>query len=143
MLHLAALSLAIHDVDDVGLWLFLSIGAISLFGIFLPLSTWVEARRKEREAFYKAETLRRMAESSSEGAKAAIELMQEQNRIEQLKRREGMKVGGLVNICLGVALVVFLRALMGPNSPYLCGLIPVAIGVALLGYVLFLAAPVE
>jgi len=143
MLHMAALFINEENLAGVGLWLFLAIGAISLFGIFLPLSTWVDARRKEREAYYKAETIRRVAESSADGAKAAMELLREQSRIEQLKRREGVKIGGLVNFGIGVALVFFLRSLLGPDSPYLCGLIPAAIGAALLIYVYFMAEPVH
>jgi len=45
-----------------GLWMFLSIGAISV-GIFIPLVTFFVSRRKERQAFYRAETLRRIAEA--------------------------------------------------------------------------------
>ena len=59
---------------NFGLWAFLSIGAVSLFAVFIPLVTFIENRRKEREAFYKAETLRRLTEASGEGAKAALEL---------------------------------------------------------------------
>lgn len=42
-------------------------------------------------------------------------------------------------------LAIFLRVLIGSenDSPYLCGLIPGLIGVAMLIYVYFLAAPVE
>ena len=143
MLHLAAFSFFDQDLSDVGLWLFLSIGAISLFGIFLPASHWVEARRKEREAFYKAETIRRVSESSAEGAKQAVELLREQSLQERRRRKESVKIGGLVNLGVGLALIFFLRSLMGPNSPYLCGLIPAAIGVAMLVYIFFLAAPIE
>jgi len=39
----------------------LSVGAVSLFGIFTQLILWIESRRKEREASYKAETIRRLA----------------------------------------------------------------------------------
>jgi hypothetical protein len=35
----------------------------------------MDSRRKEREAFYKAETFRRVAEASGEGAKAALEML--------------------------------------------------------------------
>ena len=127
----------------LGLWAFLAIGAVSLFAIFLPVTTWLESRRKEREAFYKAETMRRLAESSGEGAKAAIELLREQSRIERNKKREGLKIGGVINIGVGVALMIFLRALVGGEPVFLCGLIPGLIGVAMLVYVLFLAAPIE
>ena len=140
--------LAFHLFDasepgGFGLWMFLSIGAVSLFVIFIPLTSWIEGQRKEREAFYKAETFRRLVESPSDNAKAAIELMREQARMDSLKKREGMKIGGLVNIGVGVALLIFLRALVTDAPVYLCGLIPGLIGVALLTYALVLAPKVE
>jgi Flp pilus assembly protein TadB len=127
----------------MGLWMFLSIGAVALFVVFIPTVTYLENRRKEREAFYKADTIRRLAESSGEGAKAAVDLLREQDRQQRVKTREGMKIGGLINLAVGIALVIFLRALIGNEPVYLCGLIPGFIGVAMLTYALFLAPPVE
>jgi hypothetical protein len=127
------------DASGFGLWMFLSIGAVALFVVFIPLTSWIDSQRKEREAFYKAETFRRLAESSGEGAKAAIELLREQDRMERTKKREGMKIGGLINLAVGAALMIFLRALVGDEPVYLCGLIPGFIGVALLTYALLLA----
>jgi len=127
----------------IGMWMFLSIGAVSLFVVFIPLVSWIDSRRKEREAFYKAETFRRVAESSAEGAKAALEMFREQERQVRTKTREGMKIGGLVNLAVGIALLIFLRALVGNEPVYLCGLIPASVGAALLVYALFLAPPVE
>jgi hypothetical protein len=113
--------------------------------IFLSISVWVDSQRKEREAFYKAETLRRITESSGEGAKAAIELLREEERLKRIKAREGMKIGGLICVAVGVAMVIFLKAMTAtdPGAPYLVGLIPGLIGVALLSYVFFMAGPVE
>jgi predicted cobalt transporter CbtA len=131
---------------EMGLWMFLSIGAVALFVIFIPTVTWIDKQHKEREAFYKAETVRRITEASGDGAKAAIEMMREQDRLEQLKKREGMKIGGLICVAVGVALVIFLRSIMGSQdsgAPYMVGLIPGFIGVAMLVYVYALAAPVE
>jgi hypothetical protein len=130
---------------NMGLWLFLSVGAVSLFVVFLPLVTWMENRRKEREAFYQSETIRRLAEGSGEGARAAVELMREQNRLARIKIKEGMKIGGVVNLGVGIGLVIFLRVLLGTGqgSPFLCGLIPGFIGIGMLAYVFFLAAPVD
>jgi hypothetical protein len=125
----------------LGLWAFLAIGAVALFAIFLPVTTWLESRRKEREAFYKSETLRRIAESSPDGAKAALELMEQQNYNEQVKKREGIKIGGLVNIGVGAGLCVFLGIQTNWTGPTYVGLIPGFIGVALLMYVFFMAAP--
>jgi len=127
----------------MGLWMFLSIGAVSLFVVFIPLTSWIEARRKEREAFYKADTMRRLVESSGEGAKIAMEMLKEQDRQQRVKTREGMKIGGLINLGVGIALMIFLRALIGHEPVYLCGLIPGFIGVAMLTYALFLAPKIE
>jgi Flp pilus assembly protein TadB len=146
MMHMA---MALFDHDEIfanpafGLWMFLSIGAVALFVVFIPTVTYLDNRRKEREAYYKAETFRRLAESSGEGAKAAIDLLKAQDRQQRGKAVEGMKMGGLINLAVGVGLAVFLRALV-PNEPvYLVGLIPGLIGVALLVYALFLAPKVE
>lgn len=139
------LLLGIFENPAIGLWVFLSIGAVSLFVVFLPAVTWIDKQHKEREAFYKAETIRRITEASGEGAKAAMELMREQSRLEQLKKREGMKIGGLICVGVGVAMVIFLRAVAGaePDDPYLVGLIPAFVGVAMLVYVYALAARLE
>jgi hypothetical protein len=128
-----------------GLWMFLSIGAVALFAVFIPLVVFFESRRKEREAFYRAETLRRVTEAAGDSAKAALELLHEEERLRSVKQLEGMKVGGLVNVGLGVALLIFLRFLLGggPGSPYLCGLIPAFVGLALLCYALFMAPKPE
>ena len=131
------------STPQMGMWMFLAIGAVALFVVFLPITTWLEARRKEREAFYKADTMRRLAESSGEGAKAAIELLKEESRQKWIRTREGLKIAGLINLAVGVALIIFLRALIGNQPVYLCGLIPGFIGVAMLAYALFLAPAVE
>jgi hypothetical protein len=138
---MAHLMLEIFDTPVNGMWIFLSIGAVALFVVFIPAVHWIDSRRKEREAFYKAETFRRLTESSAEGAKAAIEMMRDQERQKVIKSRESMKISGLVCIGIGVALVIFLRVANNPS--YMVGLIPAFIGVANLVYVYFLAAPLD
>jgi len=54
-----------RSFSNTGMWAFLSIGAVSLFVIFIPTVTWIDKRSKEREAFYKAETLRRITEAQA------------------------------------------------------------------------------
>jgi hypothetical protein len=118
------------------------VSVVSVF-TFITFAVWFESRRKEREAFYKAESLRRITEASGEGAKAAIDLLREDDRLKRIKAREGLKIGGLVNLGVGLALMIFLWALVRNEPVYLCGLIPGFIGLALLAYALFLAPPVE
>ena len=112
---------------------------------FLSVAVWVDGQKKEREAFYKAETLRRITESSGEGAKEALELLREEPRLENLKKYEGIKLGGLICIAVGVALMIFLKVQTAsePGAPYLVGLIPGLIGVAMLVYVYGLAGHTE
>jgi hypothetical protein len=125
-----------------GLWAFLSVGAIALFGIFLPVTTWLDSRRKDREAFYKAETLRRVTESSPDGAKASVEYLREIARIDQVKTIEGLKIGGLIMTAIGIGVCILLGFLTGfPVAA--AGVIPLLMGVAMLIYVFFMAAPVE
>ncbi|MGO8758070.1 MAG: hypothetical protein ACLQG3_08100 [Terracidiphilus sp.] len=141
MLHTALFALGNNPA--FGLWMFLSISAVALFAVFIPLVSWIDSRRKEREAFYKSETLRRLGESSTDGSKLALDMLRDEARREEIKKREGMKIGGLINLGVGVALVIFLRMLIGGEAVYLCGLIPGLIGVAMLLYVYLLAAPIE
>ncbi|MGA9668955.1 MAG: hypothetical protein WBQ94_07090 [Terracidiphilus sp.] len=145
MTHLVLALFGSEEVfGNFGLWIFLSVGAVALFGIFIPVVKWIDSRRKEREAFYKSETIRRLAESSGDGAKAAMELLKQQNRMEWMKQREGLKIGGVITLGVGVAMMFFLRAANhGEDSGYFVGLIPASVGAAMLVYVYFLAAPVE
>ena len=128
-----------------GLFLFLSVVMVSVFS-FISIAVWTEARRKEREAYYKAESTRRLTEVPAEAAQQVIEVLKEEQRIRQAELRtkevkviEGMKIGGLVNIAVGVALMFLIHGTNHENSAYLVGLIPGLIGVALLVYALFMA----
>ncbi|MGD1213997.1 MAG: hypothetical protein ABR861_03315 [Terriglobales bacterium] len=114
------------------------VGSIALFS-FLAVAIWVDARRKEREAYYRSETLKKIAESSGEGAKAAIELMREQEKNAGKRRLGGLKLGGLITAAVGIGVMVLLRGILHDEPVYLAGLIPLLIGVALLVYAFFLA----
>jgi hypothetical protein len=126
------------------LFLFLAVLMVSVFS-FVSIAVWSESRRKEREAYYKAESLRRVAEIPGDGARFVIEMMREEERIQKdrertqdVKKREGMKVGGLVTIAVGVGMMVFMANVSGDHSAYLVGLLPGLIGVALLFSALFI-----
>ena len=114
------------------------VGSIALFS-FLSVAVWSDTRRKEREEYYRNETLKKIAESSGEGAKAAIELLHEQNKNVTKRRLEGMKLGGLITAVVGIGVMALLRGLVNDEPVYLAGLIPLLIGLALLTYTLLLA----
>jgi len=114
------------------------VGSIALFS-FLGVATWSDARRKERVAYYRSETLKKIAESSGEGAKSALELLREQEKNAAKRRFEGMKIGGLVTAAVGIGVMALLRGLVHDEPVYLVGLIPLLIGVVLMLYGFFLA----
>ena len=118
------------------------VGSIALF-TFLAIATWSDARRKEREAYYRSETLKKIAESSGEAAKSTLELMREQEKNFVKRRLEGLKIGGLVTTAVGIGVMVLLRGLVNDEPVYLTGLIPLLIGVALLAYPFLLAPKVQ
>jgi len=123
------------------LFAFLSVCALSLFS-FVAVAAWADARRKEREAYYKSETLKKIAESPGAGATAAVEFIRDEERRAALQLREGQRLGGLVTIAVGIALMVLLLAVTdkGDKGVFVVGLIPLLIGVALLIHSYLLAS---
>jgi hypothetical protein len=134
------------------------IPVVAMIAVFswLAVASWADARRREREAFYKSETLKKVAESQGPAAAGTLEYLREQERnaaqrrAEQARnsawrRLEGLKLGGLINVAIGIALMIFLYELLRNHNQeiYLCGLIPLFIGAALLFYAYFLAPKPE
>lgn len=128
-------------IASLGVFLIPIVGSIALFS-FLAVTTWSDARRKEREAYYTTDALKKIAESSAEGAKSAVEYLKEQNKNAALRRREGLRLGGLITAATGIGVMVFLRALNHDEPVYFVGLIPLLVGLALLVYG-FVLAPKE
>jgi hypothetical protein len=132
-----------RNKEAVMLFLFLSVGAVSLFS-FIAVAVWSDARRKEREAYYKNETLKKIAESGAGGG-AALEFLHEQEKIAERRRRGGLRLGGLISGAVGIAAMIQLRAMAHdpitgvPEGVYLGGLMPLLVGIVLLLYSYVLA----
>ena len=116
--------------SEVAFFLFLAVAAIALFG-FLSVATWTGTRFAEREAYYKSEMLKKIAETGG-GSNPALEYLRERERIAEKKRIAGFKIGGLVNIAVGIGVMILLYGLVKNAPVYLSGTIPLLIGVALL-----------
>jgi len=131
------------DLPPFPVFMFLSVGAIALFS-FIAVASWAEARRKEREAYYRSETVKKIAETQGAGGPAAIDYLREEDRLKRRRALEGQKLGGLTTAACGVGLMVFLWAIADKDSKgvFLVGAIPFLIGVALLVHA-YLMAPKE
>lgn len=121
----------------VAVFVFLAIGAIALFS-FLAVAAWAGSRSSERIAYYKNETIKKIADAPGSGGETALAYLREQNRHAALKKRQGLQLGGLVTVAVGIGLMVFFKATVHDAPVYTLGFIPFLIGVALLiyGYVL-------
>jgi hypothetical protein len=109
------------------------IEAIAVFG-FLAVATWVNARRRERESYYRSEVLKKLAESGPDGSSAALEMFRDLQRTSARNRREAQRLGGLVLTAVGLGLMALLKGVASHEGAWLAGLIPALIGAALLIY---------
>ncbi len=131
------------NLEHFSVFMFLSVGAVALFS-FIAVASWADARRREREAYYRSETLKKIAESQATGAASALEYLREDDRLKRQRAREGQKLGGLITMAVGIGLMAFLWAVSDKSDKgaFLVGLIPFLIGVALMIHA-FLLAPKE
>ncbi len=113
--------------------IFLPVTMIAVFA-FTSVASWADARRREREAFYRSETLKKIAESSGAGGAAALEVLREEDRNALRKQRDAQRLGGFINIGVGIGLMVFLHGI-ADSSAYLIGLIPFFVGLALFAHI--------
>lgn len=125
-------------MGNSAVFIFLGAGTVSMFS-FLAVASWCSARLKERDSFYKNDMLKKMAENAGEGANAALAMLREENRIAALRRKASLREGGLVTASVGLAIMLFLRALIHNQPIYLCGLIVLLPGLALLASAYLLA----
>src|SRR5262245_33743148 len=90
---------------DIALFSFLSVGAIAV-AVIASVAIYTSARRREREAFYRAETLKKLAEVQGVGAQAVLDVIREQEAVIWRRIREGLKIGGLAASGAGAGLLI-------------------------------------
>jgi hypothetical protein len=105
---------------------------------FAGFAAFSDNRRKEREAFYRYEFRKKLIEQGAGAHEQVLELVREEDRAELRRRREAVKLGGLVTAGVGVGLLFGLRFIEG-EKVWMVGYIPLFIGVVMLFYGLFLA----
>jgi hypothetical protein len=91
-----------------------------------------QAVEQEREAFYRNESMKRIAQ---EGPGALeLELLRQREMRAELRRQQGMRMGGWILVAVGGSLVMFLRGMITEAPVYWVGMIPLSIGVIVLAY---------
>jgi hypothetical protein len=125
---------------EVMVFVFLAVASIALYS-YLSVHSYVNGRRKEREAYYKNETVRRLTESQGAGAGAAIEVIREEDRLQIRRRVESIKLGGLVTVAVGVGVMVFFFFVDHDTREIgvSLGSVPLLVGASLLLYAYALA----
>lgn len=121
-----------EGLEAMSLFGFLAVGAVALFTM-IAVSSWADARRKEREAYYRNDMLKKVAEAQGAGAESALQILREEARLEAIEKRQGLRIGGLVMLAVGVGVTIFLRALIHHAPIFLCGPLIMLVGVALYG----------
>jgi hypothetical protein len=111
---------------------------IAVFAMVV-LVVWLGVRQKEKESAHRHELLRKIAESQEAAAQRVLDMIREQEYEAQIRRREGMKLGGLITSAVGLALMPMLYMLVPSKPAWIAGMIPLLVGIALSVYVFFLA----
>ena len=88
---------------------------------------------REREAFYRNETAKTLAESPA-GAPAALDYLRQEEKKRVRRVTDGLRLGGLILLAIGIGAVVFMRSAETTREFYLAGLVPALIGIAMLVY---------
>ena len=128
-------------------WTVFLIPVVALICVFtfVSIDTWAKSRAKEREEFYKNETFQKMLDGTPESAETVRQMIrEEEERLEQRRQssaKQGLLMGGLITIAVGLGLGIFLYYLAEDEPVFLVGVIPVLIGVVLTAFGAFMSAP--
>ena len=118
------------NVFTLPMALFLAVAASGMWA-FIGVVSWADIRRKEREAYYRHETMKKVSEMPGD---SGLALLREEERSIARRRRENIKLGGLITFAVGLGLMIFVGAVHIPEPASLVGLLPLLVGLALLTY---------
>lgn len=119
-------------VSDAVIMLIPVVGTVALFS-FLAVATWADARRREREAYYRYEFRKQLVEAGKMDADDVRDLMQYEQEANLYRSRQGSLVGGFVLMGVGIGMYFGLQWI-DEDGIHMVGLIPLFIGIALTVY---------
>lgn len=104
------------------------VGIVTTFG-FVGLIIWAKHRRTERQAFYRHELIKQLAEKAV-SEEQLLAFMREEAKVRQQNRRQGLLVGGLITLAVGIGYMIGFQWI--DDEVWMIGAIPALIGVAML-----------
>jgi ferric-dicitrate binding protein FerR (iron transport regulator) len=117
-------------MNSLAVFSYLSVATVAALAM-VSIKVWSDNRRREPEAFYRYETLRKLADVQGAGAQQVLEVMHAQQRVASRQ----MKLGGLAACGAGAGLLAMFWSL----DRLQVGFVPLFIGMALLLYAYGLA----
>lgn len=108
---------------------------LSLFALmitFVVVMVWLGQRKRERAAYYRHEMERRLIEKGEATQGSLLEMRRAEHRQEWKRRREGLRLGGLLSIAMGVGMLM--AAWQMEEIGLRSGWIPLVIGLVLFAY---------
>jgi Cu/Ag efflux pump CusA len=107
------------------------VGAIALFS-FLAVASQAEERRKAEEAKAKYEFLKKMTESQGFDVQKYMQYQEAELSLKEKQTVEKRMLSGLILVAVGLGISVFLYFVAGHMGVWTVGIIPLAIGAALI-----------
>ena len=104
------------------------VGSIALFS-FLAVASWADARRAEREALFRHELLKKVAESP--GGQQVLDLLRQEEADRLERKRQGIQLAGWVTLAVGIGVGLLLSQLPRTPGLWAVGAIPALVGAAL------------
>ena len=114
----------------------------AIFGTLIPISgiamivliVYFEEKRKAKQALYKNELLKKIADSQGDAADKIMEMIRQEELDIKIRRREGIKLGGLITAAAGLGAMALLFMLVPAQPVWIAGVVPLLIGLALFIY---------
>lgn len=110
------------------------LGVLALLLLVLAFTAtlrWIDRGSTEREAFYQYEFRKKLLEHGTQDMSSMTDLLREEEQILQRRRRERLKVTGIVAVAGGLAILVAPLLDLDWTTP---GLIAVFAGLGILVY---------
>lgn len=109
----------------------------------IVLIVYFEEKRKAKQALYRSELLKKVADCEGDAVDKIMEIIRQEEVDSKIRRREGLKLGGMITAAAGIGAMAVLAVLIPSHPVWISGVVPLLIGAALVVYVLKLAPKPE